>query len=254
MRIYLSGAEVPGWEALLAEAGASNVLASYYGLGGSGGAPKPPPRGFASLLLDSGGFSARTRGVQIDIHAYARYLNEHRIELAFNLDTNDVAETLANQAILVKECPATTIIPVYHISDYASDEHRDLLRQFEDDGFDFVGLGGVVRSGFSAAYKERFYRHSFRTVRDRVRLHGLGITGETTMRAFPWFSVDSTSWLAPTKYGRSSTLGRSPIADFERHGLDYKDRLRREIARWLEIEQQLSRLWAGRGVTWQTGN
>lgn len=246
MRIFFAGADnIHQHETVLARAGARNRLVSYYSLNG-----KPPPSGYEMLLLDSGGFTARTKGVEIGVEQLAEYINQHEVRYAFNLDTNSVPETLANQRFLQLECTAATILPVYHLSDFRSRQHRGLLQQFIDDGFTYIGIGGVAGEGSPRTLQEAFYRYVFHTARDSVRLHGLGITAVPMLRAYPWYSVDSTSWLSSARFGSSSTLKDPRIKRFEARTHDYKELEYGEAVRWRQIEEKVTRLWAERGVTW----
>jgi hypothetical protein len=247
VKLFFAGADnIHQHEAVLARAGVRNRLQSYYSLGG-----RPPSTNYDMLLLDSGGFSARTKGVVIDVLEFAEYVNRHSIRYAFNLDTNDVEETLENQAQLVARCPGTTIIPVYHLSDFQSDEHRGLLERFEREGFSYVGIGGVAGEGSPVQLQQQFYRYVFRTVRDRVRLHGLGITARRQLREYPWYSVDSTSWLSSARFGSSSTLRDPRVKLFEARTKNYKELEYGEAVRWLQVEAEVTRLWTERGITWQ---
>ena len=84
------------WQKFLREQGAENILQSYWYIKSQ----NAPVYTGAELLIDSGGYTARLKGIKIPIDEYAAWLNENKIKVAFNLDTNDVQETQENQKIL----------------------------------------------------------------------------------------------------------------------------------------------------------
>lgn len=200
-------------------------------------------------LIDSGGFSARINGATIDVKKYAQFLNEYQIKLAFNLDTNDVEETLANQRYLDKDCPQTYIIPVYHVSDYVSKGHRGLLEYYIDRGYAYIGVGGVAGAKNNKEQERRFYNYIFNRTGGGIRCHGLGITSEKILQAYPWYSCDSSSFLAPAKFASMKTKGdkMAKVLARTRH---YVERVEADLPYWKKLEDQNTRLWARRGIKW----
>ncbi|MFA6041810.1 MAG: hypothetical protein WC733_09940, partial [Methylophilus sp.] len=82
-------------------------------------------------------------------------------------------------------------------------ENKDLLKDFVKQGFDYIGIGGVAGEGSPIRLQHMFYGFIFHTLRADVKTHGLGITSEKLLTAYPWYSVDSTSWLSFARYGNS---------------------------------------------------
>ncbi len=240
-RIHFAGSDnlVPFNEILWAQK-AQNRLESFHTLKG-----KEPSSGF-TLLLDSGGFVARTKGVPINLDNYISYINRHKIQFAFNLDTNDLAETLANQARLIKETECY-IIPIYHLSDYI--QNRELLDDFIKD-FPYISVGGVAGENSAVSMQEEFYRYVFSKTMDKTKVHGLGITAQPMLERYPWFSVDSTSWLAVGRFGNTRTTDDEIIAKFNAKNNHYTINIKAEVEWWLDLELYITDLWAKRGVIW----
>lgn len=243
MLIHFAGADnAPKYNEILLEKGATSRLESYWSL-----KSKAPSADFKTLLVDSGGFVARTKGVVISPAKFAAYLNEHKVQLAFNLDTNDVPETLANQKYL-EEHSSTYIIPVYHLSDYL--ENRELLHDFTRD-YPYISVGGVAGEGSSTSLQEEFYKYVFYHTRDTVRVHGLGITAKPMLQRFPWYSVDSTSWLSAARFGNTRTTDCDMVAAFYAKHRHYLDNTAREVEWWVILEEFVTNLWTKRGVIWE---
>lgn len=225
----------------LRRAGASRLLQSFESIQG-------PPISGAQVIIDSGGFAARTRGVILDVADYARFLNEHRVPLAFNLDTNDHDETMAHQAYLDETCPLTTIIPIYHASDWV--ERRSLLDQFIEEGRTYIGIGGLVGHAATRSQKQATLDYTFRRTRDKVKVHGLGVTAVDQLRRYPFFSVDSTTWLRVARFGVNRHQDQR-LNSFENRTHSRAQRLQIAAEQWLTVERSVTALWAARGITWE---
>jgi hypothetical protein len=93
------------------------------------------------------------------------------------------------------------------------------------------------------------------TMEEGCRLHGFAMTKTDALKVYPFYSVDSSSWNAILKYGKSFCRDRSkPLQKFD---LSYMrtDRGKRvmatqEVKAWTDYEDYLTRLWARRGVVW----
>lgn len=108
--------------------------------------------------------------------------------------------TYRNQKWLEKEWELRPV-PVVH---YKTD--LKWLQRYVDEGYDLIGLGGLVGStaGDSCrAWIDRCFDLvcNTRNRLPRVKLHGFGVTVYDLMIRYPWFSVDSTSWTKVGAYG-----------------------------------------------------
>ena len=244
MRLFFAGAEQKEYIEVLRNAHARNILQSYFYLG-----KKAPIDWVEMLLIDSGGYTARKHNKPIDVKLYAEYLNTHNPILAFNLDTNDLQETLDNQAYLCSVVKNTKIIPIYHASDWMNGDEY-LLDQFVKE-FDYIALGGTAGMPITETQQIEFYKSVFRVTQNRVKVHGLGCTARRLLMRFPFYSVDSTHWQNMGRYGES-------IAEKDKLFVKYKSRnIHRsinaldEIAAWQRVEAEMTKLWKGRGFVWK---
>ena len=156
--------------------------------------PKPYPQ----LFMDSGAFTASTKGVKIDIKEYAQWIRENReyIHTYANLDVIGNAEaTWENQQRL--EDMGLNPLPVFHTR-----EPWEYLERYVEK-YDYVGLGGLVpfAKGRDPIYVPWVLK-CFKMAQGKCVFHGFGVTNWETLKNFPWYSVDSTSWLAGTQYGQ----------------------------------------------------
>ena len=248
MIMYFAGAEGKTSYELLKKCGVKDILVSAYSLRYKKDLTTHTEK-FKRVFLDSGGYSARIRGVIIDVKEYANYINKNKIKLAFNLDTMDIKETLDNQKYLEKNTKAY-IVPVYHYSDYKNRKYRSLIDDFIKD-YEYISIGGVagMRLGGDA---ESLYDYVFNKTRDKVKVHGLGITGESVLKRYPFYSVDSTSWIAPARYGASMRNINPQLKLSIKNNRDSEYRLIKEIEHYKKIGQEATEIWEQRGVKWKT--
>lgn len=240
MKLHFAGAESKSWDQLRINCGVRKFLQSYFYL------KKHKPLTSMDLLIDSGGFTARTKGVEISVEKYANFLNENKIKFAFNLDTNNFKETDDNHKFLIKYCPFTYIIPIYHLSDYLN--QKDYI--YELLNYPYIGIGGIVGSSLSKELKKKFYDFTFSKTLDKIKVHGLGITGYKDMSNYPFFSVDSTSWLVSARYGGSMVEEDEKFIYFLNKTQDAYTRSKKEIFYFLNLEKEITNLWTLRGVKW----
>jgi len=148
------------------------------------------------IFADSGAFSAASQGVPVGVDEYASWLHrwKHHFCVYSNLDVIRNPEASArNQRILEKE--GLEPIPVFHTgSDFI---HLDRLAE----DYAYIALGGMVGQSRSACLKWAATCMK-RTEHQGTKFHGFGMTSKDVIEALPWFSVDSSSWVAGAKFGR----------------------------------------------------
>jgi len=229
--------------AQLSAIGVKCFLSSYYYM------KKRSPAVFIAhdTLIDSGGFTARMKGIEIPVEAYAKWLKTYGVKTAFNLDVLDVRKSFENQRYLEKYSGAY-IIPVYHLSDYNS--QRELIAEFKR--YPYVSVGGVVGEKSDPAVRWSFYAYVFKTLSEATKVHGLGITAIKELESFPWYSVDSLSWRYPSLYPSVRRYLRLPerMAAYASTEGDKGYARRRGVEMMLDRERSVTELWASRGVVW----
>lgn len=178
------------------------------------------------LLVDSGAFTAHTKGKEIRLGDYIDYLGRHAGEYraAFALDViGNHDASLRNYRTMRRNLPDSVgLIPTWHVGgDWA--QFRALL----DEGAPTVAVGGAVAHALRQSALMRTFVACHKHAADAgVRLHGLGQTSALAMK-LPWESVDSTSWTYPRKYPmcllarrdgtiKSLTRGK-PLSPADRH-------------------------------------
>jgi len=247
MILYFAG-ESPVDNAVLEDSGVKNILKSYFYL-------KNNPKYTVELLdkfnvfLDSGAFSALTRKAAIGLDSYIEFLKEYKPPVYAGLDViGNAQETKKN--IEYMEERGLSPMPTFH----RGSEMRHLLEML-DKGYDYIALGGIAVMGLSSKQRHMHLDRCWKKIRDRrpgLKVHGFGCSGEQIMKQYPWYSVDSTSWLAPVTYGREID-GQSHRDVFEEemkggnefiHTFKSQQRealLKRSIAMFLKLEEDITK-------------
>lgn len=161
-----------------------------------------------SIFLDSGAFSAWQQNDPIDIHKYIDFIKKHEkyIDIYANLDIigsskfpgKETAElTLKNQRIMEKA--GLTPIPCFHVG-----EPLDYLHYYVED-YNYIALGGMAKMTKNKRKPVMDnYFSSFICDKEgmpKCKVHGFGMTDFELMLRYPWYSVDSMSWISSTMFG-----------------------------------------------------
>lgn len=161
-----------------------------------------------SMFLDSGAFSAATQGKTINIDEYMAFIKkwEKYIDIYANLDVAPYGGlspeitakgTADNQKIM--EDAGFAPLPVYHV-----DEDRKILQGMIEK-YDYIALGGAVGTSVGAMIQSLDEVWGDWLVDSdgmpKVKVHGFAITSLPLMLRYPWFSVDSTTWVLTGRYG-----------------------------------------------------
>ena len=182
------------------------------------------------VFLDSGAFSAMTRGIRLTTEWYAQVLAEcaPRCVACANLDVvGDAEASRANQASL--EQRGFRPMPVYHYGE------PDAVLSDMCSRYDYIGLGGLVPALLDNAVGCRGWIASIAQRFPKTRFHGFGVGA--VREDIGLYSSDSTTWLVGSKFGRQ--LGRyREFADRGQYGLFWRpEELRRHNIRallWME--------------------
>ncbi len=152
------------------------------------------------VFLDSGAYSAMSKGVNIDLGAYCDYIHQNAdiIEHASVLDAiGDPLATWKNQHAM--EQRGVNPLPCYHYG-----EPPDVLDWYVDH-YPYVTIGGMVPISTKQLiiWLDRIWEEHI-CLPDgtpRCKIHGFGLTSLDLMFRYPWYSVDSSTWVQWAAFG-----------------------------------------------------
>lgn len=263
MKYYFAGADSKRNLELLKEQGAGNVLTSYFNLSKS---HVTEYKEF-NTFLDSGAYSALTKGTPIDIQEYIGFLKLHgsNFNTYANLDAiGDADETFRNQSIMEQE--DLKPLPCFHYG-----EDFKWLKYYADN-YEYFAIGGLVPYSKDWERMTWFLDKVFAFLapyfeKKPVKLHGFGVGSPRILERYPFYSADSTSWLSggtfgtmvvwnPQKFKFTEQLHYSEKEKMLKSNVDiktldsYHERQKHNIREYLKMESDISKLWATRGIDW----
>lgn len=208
------------------------------------------------VFLDSGAFSAFTRGARIDIGRYIAFAQAvgSLVDVVANLDViGDPVATAANQRTM--EAAGLAPLTTCHLG---MDPHEVL------DCFSAArrgALGGMAARGRTqragrAVWLDRVFSVLMASSAWPIAVHGYGMTDAVLVERYPWASVDSTSWVKQGAYGleqvsngRHYVVRQSVVIPQRGDGAAY-GRVHRSAPKIVSFADYVTRLWRDRGVEW----
>jgi len=270
MKLYFAGGETTSWLGAINKAKATKSLCSYFSLGAQLKKPDNIKKFIAlsamtqkHLFLDSGAFSAKTKGVKIDLDEYCRFIKEHQQHFAVyaNLDViGDYKGTMKNQRYM--ESKGLKPLPCYHYGEPIQ-VLKDMAAEYK-----YLAIGGLVPIAKNKAELTRFLDRVFSIVQNKVKIHGFGMTGQMILKRYPFYSVDSTSWLGgsmraevykfDSATGTMNCLYTSSKDEVTPDSFLYTDqddkrwmpRVINNAIEWMKFEKYITNLWKERGIEW----
>lgn len=161
------------------------------------------------IFLDSGAFSAWSTGVEINIDDYCNYIKKNldiiRVEdgevMASVLDgIGDPQKTLENQQYM--EAQGVRPLPCFHFGEPL--EYLD----FYIKNYGYITIGGMVGKSIPdlIAWLDEIWNYMVNSEGEALlKVHAFGITSVRIMERYPWYSVDSSSWIQYSVFGHIFT-------------------------------------------------
>lgn len=182
--------------------------------------PKPD----RTSLLDSGAFSAWSKNEKIDIDSYIEFCQQTRssFEAFANLDvipgrwgqipSSEEVEQSATEGwmnfryMVERGLPREKVVHVFHQGEDFKWLEK-LVEYHEKEGSE-IGYIGISPANDRTTEQKIYWLERcmpYITKPDgsaRIKFHGFGVTAYEIMRRYPWYSVDSTTWMRMAAYGR----------------------------------------------------
>lgn len=169
------------------------------------------------LLFDSGAYSAWRSGATIDLEAYIDFCLEHAdsIYKVINLDVIPGKPHQPRSAAAVEASAADgwknllrmrkrgiEAMPVFH-----QGESFAWLERMIGEGFAWIGLSSQKGTAWALGHRKRWLDDVFAFACARggypsIKFHGFAETHQAIMFRYPWYSLDSTTWLLQSAYSK----------------------------------------------------
>jgi len=187
------------------------------------------------LFIDSGAFSAWTRGKQIDVDEYINWINERAdfIDLYGQVDVIPGDRVKGHTQEQVEEAARATwenylymrpkmknpdgLLYTFHVGEpYRYLEQALEWRDDNGQPIPYIALGGMV--GKPMPTKKAFLDSCFKIIEKssnpKVKVHAFGMTSFSLLEQYPITSADSTSWIMTGANGNIMTdVGIIAVSD-----------------------------------------
>lgn len=158
---------------------------------------------YKGFILDSGAFSYMNGkdsiGIDWDeyIEKYANFIKTYNIKNYMELDIDVVVGTKEVERLRNKleMLVGWQCIPVWH-----KFRGRDYWLKMVKD-YDYVAIGGIVTKEIKPKEYKYFHWLLKEAKKQNCKVHGLGFTNLKGVKEYPFYSVDSTSWLSGNRFG-----------------------------------------------------
>lgn len=166
------------------------------------------------------------------IEEYVKFLtdNAHQIYCAANMDIDIfVGQEIVNRWNKKYFEPLKDIVQIIYIVHGNKNIRRDdvyAVKRFKEyaSKYEYLGLGSSMFK-LSTRSDNRYYQLAKLC---NVRVHGFGWTSIPSLKEFPFFSVDSTTWLGGVRYGTTYVYDGA-----NDRVLDHKKKFRRKAMKTL---------------------
>lgn len=157
-----------------------------------------------SWFIDEASDTGFSEGFLDYLDTYGKFVqeNEDALEIYANVDVIFSPElTWQSQQYLEQEWGISPI-PVIH---YGTPLHW--LEKYLEADYEYIALGGIGQEISHSVYRAWADR-AFDLIcaqpsrKPLVKVHGFALTSVPLMRRYPWYSVDSTSWISFGAYGQ----------------------------------------------------
>lgn len=174
------------------------------------------PESKSKLFIDSGAFSAHTKGKTVDVDDYINFMNEiddvvyvfaQVDKIPGRFGQPKTAQELADAPreswenyLYMKDRVKSRdkLLPIFHQGeDFKWLEN--MLEYTHEDGKHIPYIGISPANDVSVCQKKKWLEHVFSTIakssNPNVKTHAFGMTSLNVLEQFPFTSADSTSWL-----------------------------------------------------------
>lgn len=212
--LYFAGSQCKEAEVLIEEKGMCRLYSYHSDKSNLRQRFERNPKG--KLFIDSGAFTAWTKGVKINVDEYIEYLNTYKDYIYLAGQVDSIAGERTRLATFDEQCEAakstwenylymyekldrpSMLVYTFHIG-----ENIKYLKQALEwkDNFgkpmEYLALGGTV--GKPVPLKVEWYNTCWNIIKKssnpNIKVHAFGMTSLPLLEQFPFYSADSTSWI-----------------------------------------------------------
>ena len=165
-------------------------------------------------FVDSGAFSAYTKGLDINVDEYIAWINRWHPYV----ERYCCWDVIPNDNVSPKESAEKTWANYMYMKNKVLDPHKlvycfhygediTYLKQALESGLEFIALGGLAKRGKKQREEFLEFVEPIFKQYPNVHVHAFGMASIPLLKRFTFIdSSDASSWLYPPKYARIQTI------------------------------------------------
>lgn len=195
----------------------------------------------SKLFIDSGAFTAYTKGVSLNVDEYITYLNSitDKITIFAQLDKIPGQFNRPKTKQEVLEAPELSwqnylymrervkepkkLIPIFHQGEDYKWLHN-MLEWTDENGehIPYIGISPAIDVNGMRDFLDKSFKIISQSSNPKVKTHAFGMTQLRLLEIYPYTSADSTSWKLSAAMGSIYTpYGAVYVSDRRNHDKDY---------------------------------
>lgn len=291
MKAYFAGSETLKWLDVLNRNNVENRFVSYYYVRNARDKTTATQQNYINsklLIVDSGAhtfFSESDQTITASVHKKTtktvetpdEYFEKYLVWLKQNINILsyfvelDIGELVGQKKVLewrkklIKHGLYDKCITVCHP---AVTTYKTYLKELDESESKYVAIEGLRPGRKPIPYGP----YVLAAYKKNVKIHGFALTNQSIVSKYPFYSVDSTSWLTPAKYGQVQYFQNGklktvksnnpkhmvtkikPQAKYYNQENTRVDRsyalLENSIQAMQKFEEYYTKLWEKRGIVW----
>jgi hypothetical protein len=190
---------------------------------------KEHPECECKLFVDSGAFTAHTKGIEVDVDSYIEFVNQIDDQVTIFAQVDKIAGIRGQEVTLEEQLEAPKLswenylymrdrvksrdklLPVFHQGEDFK-WLKNMLEFTHEDGTHIKYIGISPNKSMSSkswkTWLEKVFKYINESSNPNVMTHAFGIGTLNVLEQFPFTSADSTTWLKISSYGSIMINGK----------------------------------------------
>ena len=191
---------------------------------------KEHPECTCKLFVDSGAFTAHTKGIEVDVDSYIEFINEIDDQVTIFAQVDKIAGIRGQEVTLEQQLEAPKLswenylymrervksrdklLPVFHQGEDFK-WLKNMLEFTHEDGSHIKYIGISPNKSMSSktwkTWLEKVFKYIKESSNPNVMTHAFGIGTLNVLEQFPFTSADSTTWLKLSSFGSIMINGKT---------------------------------------------
>lgn len=192
------------------------------------------------VIIDSGAFTflnnpQRKENFDEYVNGYIKFVKKLNVKHFIETDIDPMVgyKKVLEYRDKIEQGVGYKCIPVWHKS-RGLKEWENIIEKYE-----YVSIGGIVTGEIKKTDFALFDYLLNLANKEKVKVHGLGITSLKLLKRLPFYSVDSSSWRVNVAWGRLSYFNKDHLENYNcgkyKNNKDYRNMIDFNCKEWTKF-------------------